>query len=34
MAAEIIGDQIYFNGISRMGQTVDSGIFTRRKVMP
>jgi hypothetical protein len=31
MAAEIIGDQMYFNVISRSGQTVDSGMLTRRK---
>ena len=31
MAAEIDGDQMYFNAISRTGQTVDSGVFTRRK---
>jgi predicted MPP superfamily phosphohydrolase len=34
MAAEIIGDQMYFNAISRPGQTVDSGVLTRRKVAP
>jgi predicted MPP superfamily phosphohydrolase len=31
MAAEIIGDEMYFNAISRVGQTVDSGVLTRRK---
>jgi 3',5'-cyclic AMP phosphodiesterase CpdA len=31
LAAEIIGDEMYFNAISRTGQTVDSGVFTRRK---
>ena len=31
MAAEIAGDQMYFNAISRTGQIVDSGSFTRRK---
>ena len=31
MAAEIIGDEMYFNAISRQGQTVDSGVLTRRK---
>ena len=31
MAAEIDGDQMYFNAISRTGQTIDSGVFTRRK---
>jgi predicted MPP superfamily phosphohydrolase len=31
MAAEIIGDEMYFNAISRRGQTVDSGVLTRRK---
>jgi hypothetical protein len=30
MAAEIIGDQMYFNAISRTGQTVDSGVLVRR----
>jgi 3',5'-cyclic AMP phosphodiesterase CpdA len=34
MAAEIDGDQMYFNAISRLGQTVDSGVLTRRKVTP
>ena len=34
MAAEITGDQMYFNVISRVGQTVDSGVFTRRKITP
>ena len=34
MAAEIIGDEMYFNAISRMGQTVDSGVLTRRKIPP
>jgi 3',5'-cyclic AMP phosphodiesterase CpdA len=31
MAAEIVGDQMYFNAISRGGQIVDSGVITRRK---
>jgi hypothetical protein len=31
LAAEISGDEMYFNAISRSGQTVDSGIFRRRK---
>lgn len=30
MAAEITGDQMYFNVISRAGQIVDSGVITRR----
>jgi hypothetical protein len=34
MAAEIIGDQMYFDAISRLGQTVDSGVLTRRKTVP
>jgi predicted phosphodiesterase len=34
MAAEIIGDEMYFNAISRAGQTVDSGVLTRRKIAP
>jgi hypothetical protein len=31
MAAEIIGDQMYFTAISRTGATVDSGVLARRK---
>jgi predicted MPP superfamily phosphohydrolase len=34
MAAEITGDQLYFNTISRPGQTVDSGVLIRRKSTP
>jgi hypothetical protein len=34
MAAEITGDQMYFNAISRVGETVDSGVLTRRKITP
>jgi hypothetical protein len=34
MTAEIDGDQMYFNAISRLGQIVDSGVLTRRKVTP
>ena len=34
MAAEIAGDEMYFNVISRVGQTVDSGVLTRRKIAP
>ena len=34
MAAEIAGDEMSFNVISRVGQTVDSGVLTRRKVTP
>jgi hypothetical protein len=34
MAAEIIGDQMYFNAISRTGEIVDSGVLTRRKIGP
>ena len=30
MAAEIAGDEMYFNTVSRTGQTIDSGILTRR----
>ena len=29
---EINGDQMYFETISRLGQTVDAGVFTRREV--
>jgi 3',5'-cyclic AMP phosphodiesterase CpdA len=32
MAAEIDGDQMYFNAISRRGTVVDSGVLTCRKV--
>lgn len=31
MAAEIVDDQMFFNVISRTGQTIDSGVLTRRK---
>lgn len=31
MVAEIIGDQMYFNAVSRTGQTVDSGVLARRE---
>ena len=31
MAAEIVGDEMYFNAISRTGQIVDSGVIPRRK---
>lgn len=31
LAAEISGDQMHFNAISRTGQTVDSGALSRRK---
>ena len=34
MAAEIDGDQMHFSAISRLGQTVDSGVLTRRKTAP
>jgi predicted phosphodiesterase len=34
LAAEIIGDEMYFNAISRTGQIVDSGVLTRRKIAP
>jgi 3',5'-cyclic AMP phosphodiesterase CpdA len=34
MAAEITGDEMYFSVISRMGQIVDSGSLTRRKITP
>ena len=34
MAAEITGDEMYFNAISRRGQTVDSGVLIRRKATP
>jgi 3',5'-cyclic AMP phosphodiesterase CpdA len=31
MAAEIAGDEMYFNAISRQGTVVDSGVLTRRR---
>ncbi|MEX1127878.1 MAG: metallophosphoesterase [Vicinamibacterales bacterium] len=31
LVAEIDGDQMYFNAISRTGQVIDSGVITRRK---
>jgi predicted phosphodiesterase len=34
MAAEITGDEMYFNTISRAGQTIDSGVLARRKTAP
>jgi hypothetical protein len=34
LAAEIIGDEMHFNAISRLGKIVDSGALTRRKVTP
>jgi predicted MPP superfamily phosphohydrolase len=34
MAAEIIGDEMHFNAISRLGQIVDSGVLMRRKLAP
>jgi len=34
MAAEIIGDEMHFNAISRTGQIVDSGVLTRRTITP
>jgi calcineurin-like phosphoesterase family protein len=34
MAAEIAGDEMYFNAISRVGQIVDSGVLTRRTITP
>ena len=33
MAAEILGDEMYFNTISRQGSVVDSGVVTRRKTV-
>jgi len=32
LAAEIIADKMYFNAMSRTGETVDSGVLTRRKI--
>src|SRR5687768_9485587 len=34
MAAEITGDEMYFNVISRPGAIVDSGVLTRRTITP
>jgi predicted MPP superfamily phosphohydrolase len=31
MVAEINGDQMWFNAVSRLGQVFDSGVITRRK---
>jgi hypothetical protein len=31
LACEISGDELYFNAISRTGQTIDSGVIQRRK---
>ena len=31
LAAEINGDQLYFNAISRTGAIIDSGVIERRK---
>jgi len=32
MAVEITGDQMFFSVISRLGQIIDSGVLTRRKI--
>jgi len=32
MGAEIVGDEMYFNAISRQGSVVDSGMLSRRKI--
>jgi hypothetical protein len=32
MVAEIVGDEMYFNAVSRSGNIVDSGVLTRRKI--
>jgi len=34
MAAEIVDNEMYFNVISRLGKTVDSGVLARRKITP
>ena len=34
LVAEIIGDEMYFNAISRTGQSVDSGVLARRRSRP
>jgi 3',5'-cyclic AMP phosphodiesterase CpdA len=34
VAAEIVGDEMYFNVISRLGQIVDSGMLKHRKITP
>ncbi len=31
MVAEINGDEMWFNAVSRLGQVIDSGVITRRK---
>jgi hypothetical protein len=30
MAVEIVGNKMYFNAVSRLGQVVDSGVIERR----
>ena len=34
MAAEIAGDEMHFNAVSRAGRIVDSGVLSRRKITP
>ena len=34
MAAEIMGDQMFFAAVSRTGATVDSGVVRRRSAAP
>ena len=34
LAAEIVGDEMYFNAISRQGTVVDSGVLKSRKATP
>jgi hypothetical protein len=31
MLFEVAGDQMYFQAISRTGETIDSGVITRKK---
>ncbi len=31
LAAEISGDQLYFNAVSRSGKVIDAGVVERRK---
>ena len=31
LAAEISGDEMHFNAISRTGEVIDSGVIVRRK---
>jgi hypothetical protein len=34
MVAEIVGDQFYFQTVSRTGETVDSGVLPHQRKKP